>query len=375
MNSLRSVSRCWIIGAPAKRAAAALLVLAAPALARAQEIPSSSGFRDVDLGQYRQHLEELDSVVAGCAAQLQLKTPPPSSENACDADRVGPDDRVQGVAGTGAPAREVRYDWLRSVLSRAGKKESGVPAVVLGAHASAKNQPPDTNYLLDAAHQRLQIDEQQAGNPPTENPAYAGQRKSLDAILAQREYRDVTKVTVQERFRERLLEWLVNALNAIMTRLAGIGARAPWIGTILELLLIAGALTLLVWLLVRLERNARVRLVPEIETVPGAPSAREWQLWLKDAQISAAAGEWREAIHSVYWASISRLESRRLWPADRARTPREYLGLLRGTDPRKPTLTALTRSFERTWYGGREAASADFNAAVHLAAELGVEAE
>jgi len=98
-------------------------------------------------------------------------------------------------------------------------------------------------------------------------------------------------------------------------------------------------------------------------------------LWLKDAQTSAAAGEWREAIHSVYWASISRLESGRVWPADRARTPREYLGLLRGSDPRKPTLTALTRSFERTWYGGREAAAADFNAAVHLAAELGVEAE
>ena len=92
-------------------------------------------------------------------------------------------------------------------------------------------------------------------------------------------------------------------------------------------------------------------------------------------EAAAAAGAWREAIHSVYWASISRLESGRLWPADRARTPREYLGLLGGADPRKPTLTALTRSFERTWYGGREAAAADFNAAMHLAAELGVEAK
>jgi hypothetical protein len=370
MSSLQSGSVGWIIGAPAKRAAA-LLVLAAMAFCRAQEIPSSSGFRDVNLAQYRQHLEELDSVAAGCQAQLKLKNPPPSSASACDADRVGPDDRVQGLAGSGSPAREVRYDWLRSVLSRAGKKESGVPAVVLGAHSSAKNKPPDASYLLDAAHQRLEMDKQQAENPLTENSAYAGQRKTLDAILARREYRDVTKVTVQDR----LLEWLENVLNALLTRLAGIGERAPWIGTVLELLLIAGALILLVWLVVRLERNARVRLVPEIETAPGAPSAREWQLWLKDAQTSAAAGEWREAIHSVYWASISRLESGRVWPADRARTPREYLGLLRGSDPRKPTLTALTRSFERTWYGGREAAAADFNAAVHLAAELGVEAE
>ena len=149
----------------------------------------------------------------------------------------------------------------------------------------------------------------------------------------------------------------------------------PWIGTLIELLLVAGALTTLIWLLVRLERNARVRLVPDVESTPGAPSAREWQLWLKEAEAEAAAGAWREAIHSVYWASISRLESGRLWPADRARTPREYLGLLGGSDPRKPTLTALTRSFERTWYGGREAAAADFNAAMHHAAELGVEAK
>lgn len=371
MSWLRSVSRCWIIGAPAKRAAAVLLVFAAMALARGQEIASSSGVRDVNLAQYRQHLEELDGVVADCAAQLKVKTPPPSSANACDPDRVGSDDRVQGVAGSGSQAREVRYDWLRSVLSRAGKKESGVPAVAPGAHASAKNKPPDASYLLDAARRRLEMDEQQSENPFAEDPSYAVQRRSLDAILARREYRDVTKVTA----RDRLLEWLENALNAIVARLAALGTRAPWIGTLLELLLIAGALTILVWLVVRLERNARVRLVPEIEIAPGAPSAREWQLWLKDAQNSAAAGAWREAIHSVYWASISRLESGRLWPADRARTPREYLGLLGGSDPRKPTLTALTRSFERTWYGGREAAASDFNAAVHLAADLGVEAE
>jgi hypothetical protein len=100
---------------------------------------------------------------------------------------------------------------------------------------------------------------------------------------------------------------------------------------------------------------------------------------MKDAHAAAANGLWREAIHSVYWASIARLESNvasgRLWPIDRARTPREYLGLLGSNDPRKPTLTALTRSFERTWYGGRDAAAEDFNTAMAQAAELGVRAE
>jgi len=87
----------------------------------------------------------------------------------------------------------------------------------------------------------------------------------------------------------------------------------------------------------------------------------------------AEQGLWREAIHFLYWAAIARLESRRMWPADRARTPREYLRLLPAADPRLGKLATLTRSFERTWYGGREAGFSDFEAAEKLAAELGVE--
>ena len=89
----------------------------------------------------------------------------------------------------------------------------------------------------------------------------------------------------------------------------------------------------------------------------------------------AAQGRWREAIHFLYWAAIARLESKRLWPADRARTPREYLALVAATDARKTNLTALTRSFERTWYGGRAAEASDFNAALDQAAALGVAKE
>jgi hypothetical protein len=93
-------------------------------------------------------------------------------------------------------------------------------------------------------------------------------------------------------------------------------------------------------------------------------------LWLEDARRSAAAGLWREAVHFVYWAAISRLESRRLWPADRARTPREYLALVAPDDPRRPGLSVLTGSFERIWYGGRPADEADYIHAEELAAGL-----
>ena len=58
------------------------------------------------------------------------------------------------------------------------------------------------------------------------------------------------------------------------------------------------------------------------------------------------------------------------WPADRARTPREYLALVAAEDPRHAGLASLTGSFERTWYGGRAAAESDYLKAEELAASL-----
>lgn len=378
---MRPGSLRWNSGLTAKLAtmawlsplAALLAFAAASPHARAQQFPSNSGWRDVNLAEYRQHLAALDSVVADCQALLKLKKPAPASNNACDPDRVGPNDRVQVP---GMQAREVRYDWLRTALTHAGDKGSTGQPVVVGAPPRAKSQPMSASDLLNQASRRLEMDERQAGsslaaNSTSTNPAYTAERKSLDTILAQREYQGMTKVSL----RDRALEWLGNLFDRILTSLAGMGSRAPWAARLLEGLLLGGIGIALIWFFIRIERSARVRLVPDVEPAPGSPSAREWQLWIKDAQTAAANGLWRDAIHSVYWASIARLESGRLWPGDRARTPREYLGLIDGNDSRKPTLTTLTRSFERTWYGGRDAGADDFNSAMALAAELGVEAK
>jgi len=374
MSSMLSGSRGGNGRVATKLALVALLSLVAALLAaavthaRAQQFPTNAGWRDVSLAEYRQHLEVLESVVADCQAQLKLNKPAPANNNACDPDRVGPNDRVQ-VPGAGP--REVRYDWLRTVLIHAGDKGSTGRPVVIGGPSHAKSQPKAASDLLHEASQRLEMDERQAESPRAANSAYTDERKSLDTILAQREYQGVTKVSI----RDRILEWLGNLFDRILMRLAGMGARAPWAARLLEGLLLGGICIALMWFFIRIERSARVRLVPDVEPAPGSPSAREWQLWMKDAQAAAANGLWREAIHSVYWASIARLESGRLWPADRARTPREYLGLIGDNDPRRPTLTALTRSFERTWYGGRDAGAVDFNSAMALAEELGVEAK
>jgi hypothetical protein len=72
----------------------------------------------------------------------------------------------------------------------------------------------------------------------------------------------------------------------------------------------------------------------------------------------------------MYWAAISRLESRRLWPADRARTPREYLALIASEDPRRAGLLQLTSAFERFWYGGRPADEGDYKRAESITSAL-----
>ncbi len=333
----------------------ALVVLMAP-LAQAH-----AGQADVSLDAYRGHLEKLQAVVTACR---KLR-----SRGACNPDQVGPDDQVKWSSGGATVQRAIRYGWLRETLDRAGKKEEPKKANAIPVQGVVAT-PVSVDALLAQAQQRLEADWKQAGGLAPETRAdHARERKSIATILARREYQGVSETSAWERFQE----WLENLLARIFGRLIAFGARSPWIAFTLRVLLIGVLCVALVWVLIRLERRARARLVPDAQPAAGAPSAREWQLWFQDAQRMAAQGQWREAIHFLYWAAISRLESKRMWPADRARTPREYLSLFPAADSRRENLTALTRSFEKTWYGGREAAASDFAAALQRAAGLGVE--
>ena len=331
---------------------------ATPVQAALAPAPTGDESARVSVAEYRKHLEDLDGLVANCQKQR--------SAEACDRAKVGQDDRVQLTSGGASVERAVRYDWLRDLLDRAGKKGE---AANDGSIQATKTPPVSVDTLLSQARQRLTEDWKQSTTAAETGPGYASERKSLNAILARKEYRDVSDSSARERF----LEWLGNWLDTALSKLAQFGSRSPWIAFGLRVLLLGAICLGLVWALIRIERRSRIKLAPEPLTAAGAPSAREWQMWLADARTMAEQGQWREAIHFIYWAAIARLESRRLWPADRARTPREYLLLLPAADPRLKNLTTLTRSFERTWYGGREAGFSDFKAAEKLAAELGVE--
>jgi predicted nucleotidyltransferase len=62
---------------------------------------------------------------------------------------------VQGFSAAGSQTREVRYDWLRSVLARAENENGAAQKDIFGAISRANKKPVSVDTLLTAARQRL----------------------------------------------------------------------------------------------------------------------------------------------------------------------------------------------------------------------------
>lgn len=345
----------------------ALLAACLAGLGAAHADQPSGRWRDASLADYRAHLESLSTLTAACARGRDLTS--------CDPGLLGEDDRIPLGAGE---HRVIRYGWLRVLFARAMEKDqaTGAPGnfVTPGpVGGSAAEKPRTTSQLLADAQARIAFDLaqaerlMQAGGTPQALPQHARERSVMLQVLSEREFRDLKKPDRTDSLLERFANWL----NRFFAGLNNLHVHSRWLGWALTWGFVALVGVGLLVALLRLERRWRVRLVPESDgPAPGAASARDWQLWLADARAAAGAGQWREAIHFLYWASISRLESKRLWPADRARTPREYLALVSGDDPRRAPLSSLTGDFERIWYGGRAAGEGDYRRAKDIAAGL-----
>ena len=171
-------------------------------------------------------------------------------------------------------------------------------------------------------------------------------RRQLDAILDSGDYPQAKPPSYLERLWNDFARWLLKAIFRVLP--SGSSSSAIYF---LELAVIAIPCGLLIWWFVRKLQVQKLGLSRDSVPHPSAPSAQPWDEWLEQGQKLGGEGRWREAIHHVYWAAISCLESRRFWPADRTRTPREYLGLLQGNPETRADLSSLTRSFEHTWYG------------------------
>jgi len=93
-----------------------ILVLATlPVRADAPVAQPTSNGHEATLAEYRQHLVELNGVVAACAKARDTKS--------CDPALVGQDDHVPLSSASNAERRLVRYSWLRALLLKAQLKD------------------------------------------------------------------------------------------------------------------------------------------------------------------------------------------------------------------------------------------------------------
>ena len=199
----------------------------------------------------------------------------------------------------------------------------------------------------------------------------------LAQILAGAEFAGIGPPSAWDLFRGRLAAWV----ERLLLRIFGGFARYPIGGQILFwLAMVLGVGFIALWLFRFMMGRDRMDSLPPSEVV-GA--ARTWQEWMRSAWEAANRNDFREAVHSGYWAGISRLEETGVVRRDRTRTPREYLRIASepsaegspSTPAYREPLAALTTRLERIWYANRGAGADDFQDTLRQLEALGCQLE
>lgn len=263
-----------------------------------------------------------------------------------DACRTGGVPEDEAVSADGARAKfTMRWEWLREALDE------------------ARTAAPEARQAaMKVCAERLDETVRQAGGSTAEanpQPGFAKVRAAADGVLSRAEFGAVAPPSLWDRFVARL--W--RGLGRLFAGFGRLGENAPWLGRALEWTFFLAAA---VGLLFFLRRNfQRQRLPAHLRGETAARSAwdREATDWAALAEQAAGRADWRDAVHCLYWASIVRLESRRAWRHNPARTPREYVRLLKPGSAQRESLGGLTGLLERVWYGLRPAAAEDYRRA------------
>lgn len=215
-----------------------------------------------------------------------------------------------------------------------------------GASARSNTLPADPRATEAATAPQL-TSAQQA--------AFRNARAAAERILARPEFQQAPP-TLWERAKAKIVEAIVR----LFTGIDRVTSQSPWIGRMLEwLLFLAAAAAVLVWLMRAIQRQ-RLRVNIGADAARAAEWARKSEDWRQLAEQEAGRGAWRQAIHALYWAAISEFERRRLWRQNPARTPREYVRLLKPGSAEQRDLRGLTAALERCWYGQHAATPEEF---------------
>jgi hypothetical protein len=284
----------------------------------------------VSAGTFSQQIAAARQLVTSCAGTASL----------CDGAALPDREQVQGTPGGDF---SVDWSWLRSDL-----------AAAKGA------KPADRLRRMNASQMHLAALLSQAGaDHNLSSPEFRKARTAANAALARGEFQADGGPGWMERQGARLQDWLLR----IFTGMDRVGRRAPWLAPLIEWSCFALAAGGLLWFV----RQSLARQALRIALSEGAALAsrndREAADWARLADEHAAAQNWREAVHCLYWAAIALLERRRAWRPNATRTPREYVRLLRPGTEAYVALRDLTRGFERIWYGQATADEAQYRSA------------
>jgi hypothetical protein len=197
-------------------------------------------------------------------------------------------------------------------------------------------------------------------------------RAALERILTRREFGRVKGPSAWDLFRQRVNGWIGGLLLRLFRQIG----RYPMGSTVLFWLIIVAVV---VWLAMVLFRYwTRRAALDELQAPDSVAYARTWQEWVQAAREAATHGDFREAVHSAYWAGISYLEDSEVVRKDRTRTPREYMRLVSHSTQlvasgrkTREALSALTLVLEQIWYGMRPASNQDFADAMKSVEALG----
>jgi hypothetical protein len=292
---------------------------------------------------------------------------------------------AQKLGGDAAAARELRSSlpdkW--EVVQRGGGGREVIAADALRTPLEEYEKHPAAwkvtkeKLLARAAEMKRLADEmaeENASGAPIENLA----RSKLAEILKRREFAGVGPPGLIETWREKIKRWLLEQLG----RLLGPLFRSRSAGEVLVWVLVGLVFLLLALWLGRYLARSRLQM---LSLEPAVPAGKSWRDWAREALEASREGRYREALHAAYWTGVHRLEELGAWNRDRARTPREYLRILRApgksrtageqvfaaTTVQRNALAALTERFEVTWYGYHEAGESDFHHALEQLEALG----
>jgi hypothetical protein len=287
--------------------------------ARAQTIDSESATAasEFDLQSYRRELARIEEASKNPEQIREIRKSLPETWKVKDGDRV-----------YSVPTREIS-DALLQIERHPEKPMAGQLEV------------------------RLRSMQRQAQAPSRPMSSALDAETNLKKILNRAEFREATGPSPWDLARARINRWFLDHIIKLLNRLhisQKTGNAIAWV--VLFLAVLALFCAIYRWL----THSAKsTDLHEEAEAMPG--DARRW---IQEALAAADGGDFREAVHCAYWASVAHLEDMRMLPRDRARTPRESLRLLELYPKEQGVLQTITRNFELIWYGYRPVSAAEW---------------